>query len=160
MIKAKSHVKYLTVLLVLGDNIFYLKRNNLMNINKLLSGVPYYFYIPISGNKNINIDITTSYIRPFEYLNIYEYDTKDSAKYTLNTTKSIIRKKNNFPISYIVSQSSTQYLSIEMIPDYNFDYINIIFVYAPLSSINIANSGISYINGKGNGNIKKSKSLC
>ena len=47
-----------------------------------------------------------------------------------------------------------------MIPDYNFDYINIIFVYASLSSINIANSGISYINGKGNGNIKKSKSLC
>ena len=151
MIKAKSHVKYLTVLLVLGDNIFYLKRNNLMNINKLLSGVPYYFYIPTSGNKNINIDITTSYIRPFEYLNIYEYDTKDSTKYTLNTTKSIITKKNNFSISYIVSQSSTQYLSIEMIPDYNFDYINIIFVYAPLSSINIANSGISYINN-GNGN--------
>ena len=120
-----------------------------MNINKLLSGVPYYFYIQTSGNKNINIDITTSYIRPFEYLNIYEYDTKDSAKYTLNTTKSVITKKNNFSISYIVSQSSTQYLSIEMIPDYNFDYINIIFVYAPLSSINIANSGISYIN---NGN--------
>ena len=103
-------------------------------INNILEGYPYYFYIKLKQSQKINMNLTISknkendYIfKPFDYIDIYEYSNKFSSSYNEYSQMDFkIKQKNDIyfiSLNYIVLSSSSNYISLEIKPNYFIEFI-------------------------------------
>ena len=99
------------------------------NITNLKFGIPYYFYIPSIRFQTDNITLAMNYIdtKPFSRINIYEYEEISYLKYTKNISQIFTTSNNDNQLillsNYLINSSSTKYLGLEIIPNYNISYL-------------------------------------
>lgn len=129
-IKGTYNLKYLTVYLLLGENSYNIKLDSLNVFNNLITGIPYFYYIPATFKQNFTININTSCTTKkfIDEINIYEYKSKGQ-KELLLSKKAVESKSSQKQIylyfNYIVSKESTNYIAFEVMPYYDLDYINL-----------------------------------
>ena len=130
-ITPKFNVEYLYIKMDIGGGYYDLEKGLLKNITNIYSKYSYYFFVLSSKDEklNFNISINSNQIKqPFNSINIYEYSNKhlpyiynkninEEFKTEIKESKSIIY------ISYITKNNSTNFVVFEIIPNYNFSFI-------------------------------------
>jgi len=140
-------------------NILILENDISQNITNLLMGQLYYFLIFVEKRKNANISLSMNYNnkQPFKYLTICEHSSLNSKlQYTLKNDNQIsfnkVEDEYTINLRYIISLINSKYISLEIIPQHNIDYINvkidfggkITFISSPNTQFNNLIPGYNY----------------
>ena len=102
-----------------------------LNITSIKAGYEYYFFLPntIYQNDSITLTMNSMNNNPLSYVYIYEYESKSSTEYLKNTTHSVTTSiKDNELVStfsYYVNNKKTQYIVLQLKPNYNMNYFTI-----------------------------------
>ena len=103
-------------------------------INKLLKNMPYYYFINVKQYQQINISLTTNYLKDvaIKFIEIYEFSDKFSYnsynKYINKSTKFIKSNNNNViqkSFSYMVESIYTNFIVIKIKTEFDLEYLNI-----------------------------------
>ena len=98
------------------------------NIYSLNSNETYYFFINAVQYQTININLTMNYMstKPFIFSYIYELSNRSSSNYLKlkDEPNSMLVKNNQLILSftYLVNQSDTHYIALQLTPNYNINY--------------------------------------
>ena len=77
----------------------------------------------------ISLAMKSTSSEPLNYIYVYEYSKNITLRYLRKNSYSVSTKKINneliFSLDYLVDDQNTKYLAIEIIPDYDMDYMKI-----------------------------------
>ena len=130
-IKSNYELEYFNIKINIGGGYVDINKNITENITNLYSGFSYYLFVLSSKDEKLNIKFITKLneeIKPFNHLNVYEYSNKNTPLIYLQNTniKFDTKIKNDKLISYLSYQANnnyTNFIAIEIIPNYNINFI-------------------------------------
>ena len=117
------------------DN-YTLNNDESKTINKLLKNMPYYYFINVKQYQQINVNLTTNFLKDdaIKFIEIYEFSDKYSYnsynKYINKSTEFINNDNNNNNViqksfSYMVESIYTNFIVIKIKTEFDQDYLNI-----------------------------------
>ena len=117
------------------DN-YTLNNDESKTINKLLKNMPYYYFINVKQYQQINVNLTTNFLKDdaIKFIEIYEFSDKYSYnsynKYINKSTEFINNDNNNNNViqksfSYMVESIYTNFIVIKIKTEFDLDYLNI-----------------------------------
>ena len=126
-------IEYLEVKLNIVGGSFDIDKDLMKNLTNLFAKYSYYIFVLSSKEEKLKIKFilnnnNTDIKKPFNSLNILEYSNKSSPsiysqKLNLNLNKEykneIINNELFITLSYLKKNQSTNYICLEIIPDYN-----------------------------------------
>ena len=111
---------------------FDLTKGSTKKINNLKYNNEYYFFIPSSLLQSASFSLTMNYTnpQPFDYLNIYEYESrtnkKDYNKISYQPIKTYKEKSElSYSFGYFVINRGTQYIALQVKPNKYMEYLSI-----------------------------------
>ena len=113
---------------------FTLNNGESININKFLINIPYYYFINVKQYQQVNIYLTTNYLKDnhINFIEIYEfskkYDYKSYNKYSNKSTLFINNSNNNSIqkyIYYMVDSIYTNFILFKIKTKFELEYLNI-----------------------------------
>ena len=127
----KCDLDFLNIKMNNGGGYYELEVNTTKNITNLYSDFSYYFLILCSKEEKVNFKFiinSNETKQPFNVLNVYEYSNKNNPSiYLVHTSEkfNFKKKENNSMIlmSYKAKNNFTNYIGLEMIPNYDINYI-------------------------------------
>ena len=123
-------------------NDYDLENGHIKFFHKISKGEEYIFYIKASNDEKLEIKLDMDYInnKPFDKIFINEYPSRNSSSIHENYYNvSTSQKDGNTFISetYSVLNSSTKFVSVQMIPDYDIRKFRILIKVSRKSILNI-----------------------
>ena len=124
--KPKFEFENLNININVGGGYYDIEKSSIKNISNLIPKYSFYFFTLSSKGDKLNIKLildSTEIKNPFNTLNILEYSSKNSPSYYLqNSNEKIDPKlkdnKLNIFISYLVKNNSTNFIALEIVPNY------------------------------------------
>ena len=133
MIKIKSKIEYenVNIKINIGGGYYEIDKGSIKSISNLLLNYSYYFFVLSSNGDKLNIKLiinSTEKNNPLNTLNVREYSSKNSPSFYLQSTNQkfnteIKDSKLIIFMSYSVKNNSTNFIALEMIPNYNLSNI-------------------------------------
>ena len=133
IIKIKPKIDYenLNIKVNVGGGYYDIDKGYIKNIENLFVNYSYYLFVLSSKGDKLNINLRLNSIannKPFYALNILEYSSKNLPSFYLERTniKFNIEIKDNKSIiymSYLTKNDSTNFIALEMIPNYNLSTV-------------------------------------
>ena len=133
IIKIKPKIDYqnLNIKVNVGGGYYDIDKGYIKNIGNLFVNYSYYLFVLSSKGDKLNINLRLNSIannKPFYALNILEYSSKNLPSFYLERTniKFNIEIKDNKSIiymSYLTKNDSTNFIALEMIPNYNLSTV-------------------------------------
>ena len=127
----KYFLNFLNIKMDVGGDFYELEKNSTKNITNLFSDYSYYCFVLCSKGEKFNFKLTlnsSEIMNPFNALNVYEYTNKNNPSIYLQKTaeKFNTEIKGNQTISFIsykAKNKDTNYIALEIIPNYNISYV-------------------------------------
>ena len=100
-------------------------------VSGLKSKENYIFYIEVIQYYEAKFNLTTKFTGNINFLNIfvYEYSSRSSSSYLnqkyYREIPSYTYNELTYSLNYLIIQEDTKFLAIEIIPDYDMDYMKI-----------------------------------
>ena len=129
----KVYLTFLEINVNVGGGYFELEQNRTNYITNLLSDFSYYFFIVSSKGENLNIKLifNSNKTEHFNKIYLYEYTNKNNPSIYLQYTKEkfkteICGNKSIIYLSYKVKNELTNFIALEIIPNYNINFVELL----------------------------------
>ena len=131
-IKTEFDLDYLNIRIDIGGGYHDIEKGFVKNITNLFCKYSYYFFVQTSKGEKLNFKliINSNELKdPFNSVNILEYSNKQSPPIILRKTNNnkflneIIDNKLVTSISYQVKDNSTNFIALQIIPNYNISSV-------------------------------------
>ena len=131
-IKPKFDYENLNIEINVGGGYYNIDKGSIKNIANLIPNYSYYFFVLSSKGDKLNIKLIINSSKnnnnPLNTINVGEYSSKNSPSFYLQSTEEKINTKikdNKLIIfmSYLAINNSTNFIALELIPNYNLNSI-------------------------------------